>query len=58
MQVRAGSRMSWHSMPRNTDLGFWKTSTKMWGLMPRATPYITNARMMLMVFMPPAFRFT
>ena len=57
-QVKAGSRMSWHNIPSKTDLGFLNTSTKICGLMPRATPYITKARTMLMVFMPPAFRVT
>ena len=57
-QVKAGSRTSWQSMPSSTDLGFLNTSTKMRGLMPSATPYMTKARMMLMVFMPPAFRLT
>ena len=54
-QVNAGSRTSWQHIPSRTDLGFLKTSTKMLGLMPRATPYITKARTMLMVFIPPAF---
>ena len=53
-QVKAGRSTSWLSMSRSTDLGFLKTSTKMPGLMPRATPYITNARMIFMVFIPPA----
>ena len=53
--VSSGSRTSWQHTPRMTDLGFWKTSTKVCGLMPSATPYITKARTMLMVFMPPAF---
>ena len=57
-QVKAGRRTIWHSIPKRTDLGFLNTSTKMCGLMPSATPYMTNARMMLMVFMPPAFRLT
>ena len=57
-QVKAGSRTSWHSMPSRTDFGLRNTSTKMPGLMPRATPNMTNARMILMVFIPPAFRFT
>ena len=57
-QVNAGSRISWHIAPRITDLGFLKTSMKIPGLIPSATPYITNARIILMVFMPPAFRFT
>ena len=57
-QVKAGSSTSWHSIPSSTLLGLRKTSTKICGLMPRATPYITKARTMLMVFMPPAFRLT
>ena len=57
-QVNAGSSTSWLSIPRSTDFGFLKTSTKMPGLMPSATPYITKARMMLIVFIPPAFSVT
>lgn len=57
-KVNSGSRIIWLHAPTSTDLGFLNTSTNIPGLMPRATPYITNASTMLMVFMPPAFRVT
>ena len=57
-KVSSGSRTSWQSIPSSTDLGFLNTSTKMRGWMPRATPYITKARIMLIVFMPPALSVT
>ena len=54
-KVSSGSRMSWQQRPMIRDLGLPKTLANILGLMPRATPYITKARTMLMVFMPPAF---
>ena len=57
-QVNAGRSTSWHRMPSSTLLGFLNTSTKMAGLMPSETPYMTSARIILMVFMPPALRLT
>ena len=41
-----------------TDFGLLNTSMNVPGRMPRETPNMTNARTMLMVFMPPAFRVT
>ena len=41
-KVKAGSRTSWQPIPSRTDLGFLKTSTKMPGRMPKATPNITR----------------
>ena len=57
-KVNSGSSMHWHSIPSSTDFGLVNTSLKVCGLMPSATPYITNARTILMVFIPPALRLT
>jgi hypothetical protein len=39
------------------DLGFLKISLIVRGLMPRATPNITNARMIFTIIMPPSPKF-
>ena len=57
-KVNSGRMTSWLTMPRISDLGFLNTFTNILGLMPRATPYITKASTMLMVFIPPALRVT
>ena len=57
-KVNRGSSTIWHTKPRITDLGLVKTLMNIFGLMPRATPNITNASTMLMVFIPPAFSVT
>ena len=57
-KVSSGSRTSWQTMPRIKDLGLLKTSANIFGWIPRATPYMTKARTMLMVFMPPALSVT
>ena len=57
-KVSSGNRTSWLTIPRIRDLGLRKTSLNRPGRMPRATPYITKARTMLMVFMPPALSVT
>ena len=54
-KVSSGSRISWQQTPMIRDFGLLKTSANILGLMPSATPYMTKARTMLMVFMPPAF---
>ena len=57
-KVNSGRMTSWLTMPRISDLGFLNTFTNILGLIPRATPYITKASTMLMVFIPPALRVT
>ena len=57
-KVRAGSRNSWQIIPSTTDFGFLKTSMKVLGLMPSATPNMTKASTMLMAFIPASFIFT
>ena len=57
-KVNAGRRMSWQITPRRSDCGFLTRSTNVLGLIPRATPNITKARTILMVFIPASFMFT
>ena len=57
-KVNSGSSMIWLHAPTSTDFGFLNTSTNILGLIPRATPYITNASTMFIVFIPPALRVT
>ena len=51
--VTAGRPTHCKKMPTITDLGFLKTSLNVCVLIPRATPNITNARMMLTMVIPP-----
>ena len=51
--VSAGRRTSWQTIPVRMDFGFFMISTNVAGLMPRATPNITNARTMLRSVEPP-----
>ena len=57
-KVNAGSSMNWQTIPRITDFGCLNTSANIFGLIPSATPYITKASTMFIVFIPPAFRLT
>ena len=57
-KVNAGRRIIWQIMPNNIDFGFVNTSTNVLGLIPRATPNITKASTMLIVFIPASFIFT
>jgi hypothetical protein len=52
-KVRAGSRIIWHTIPVMIDFGFVKMSTNVEGLIPSATPNITNARTILRSVEPP-----
>ena len=56
--VKAGNRISWQVIPSSTDFGFLNTSTNIWGFIPKATPNMTKASTMLIVFIPPAFNVT
>ena len=56
--VNMGSRTSWQSIPTKMGLGFLNRFRNVLGLMPSATPYMTKARMMLTVFIPPALSVT
>jgi hypothetical protein len=57
-KVKAGRKIIWQIAPRITDLGFFAISTKVLGLIPRATPNITNARTRFKAFIPASFMFT
>ena len=57
-KVSAGKRISWHMIPRKTDCGFFAISTNVLGLIPSATPNITKARTIFIVFMPASFILT
>ena len=50
---RSRSSTSWQSMPVSMDFGFFMMSTNVAGLMPRATPNITNARTTFSSVEPP-----
>ena len=56
--VRAGRKMTWQRIPTIMDLGLRAMSRNDAGLMPRATPNITNARTMLIMSMPVLFMWT
>ena len=51
--VSAGRSTSWHTIPVIMDFGFFTISMNVAGLMPSATPNITNARTMLRRVEPP-----
>ena len=57
-KVSSGRKTSWLSMPAKMGLGLLKRSTKVRGLIPKATPYMMKARTILTVFIPPAFKAT
>jgi len=50
--VSAGKSIIWQIAPSITDLGFLKISLNTEGLMPSATPYITNASTKLIKSIP------
>lgn len=52
-KVSAGRNTSWHTIPATIDLGFFMMSTNVEGLMPSATPNITNARTIVRRVEPP-----
>ena len=56
-KVMAGSATHCSSIPVMIDLGFLIMSLMVRGLMPRATPNITNARMMFTNTIPPSPKF-
>ena len=56
--VRQGSSTSWQIIPMMMDFGFCSMLMKVAGLMPSATPNITNARTMFMMFIPVSFMLT
>lgn len=51
--VKAGRRTIWQTMPVIMDLGFLSMSTNVAGLIPSATPNITNANTILSRVEPP-----
>ena len=53
-KVSAGMRTSWQTIPAIIDFGFFTISTNVAGLMPKATPNITNAKTKLRRVDPPA----
>ena len=53
-KVTAGRATHCNNRPTITDLGFINTSLKVWVLIPRATPNITNAKMILTIAIPPS----
>jgi hypothetical protein len=55
--VIAGRANHCNIAPVIMDLGFLKISLIVRGLMPRATPNITNARMIFTIIMPPSPKF-
>ena len=52
-KVTAGKPIHCNTIPVTTDFGYLNTSLNVSSLMPRATPNITNAKMMFTTIIPP-----